>query len=77
MNDVVALQLTQSLRQHFLCGSRDFLLKLAEPVSSILEVKQDQRLPFPTYDVGCNFYRTVEPVKHGASPDSRFQKGAY
>jgi len=77
MNDVVALQFTQSLRQHFLCSPRDFLLKLSEPVSLILEVKQDQRFPFPTDDVSSNFYRTVAPVKHGVSPDSRFQKGAY
>jgi hypothetical protein len=77
MNNVVALQLTQSLRQHFLCGSRDFLLKLSEPVSSILEVKQDQRFPFPTDDVSGNFYWTVAPVKHGVSPDPRFQEGAY
>ena len=50
------------------CGRiREYKSKLSEPVSSILEVKQDQRFPFPTDDVSGNFYWTVAPVKHGIS----------
>ena len=77
MNDIVALKLTQPLRQHLLGRPRNQFLEFAEPVSLVLEMKQNQRFPFPTNDICRNFYWAVGFVEQRVSPDTRFQKGAY
>jgi hypothetical protein len=58
-NDIVALELSQALRQHFLRRSRKQLLQLAEAASSFLQIEENQRLPFSAYDFGCDSHRAI------------------
>jgi hypothetical protein len=76
-DDVIALQFSQLLRQHFLGRSRKESLKLAESPDSALQIKQDGWFPFPANDAGCDRYRTIERVHSGVAPDTRLPKGAY
>ena len=59
MNDPIALQFAQMLRQHFLCHTWDELPQLTEAVGATLKLKQDQWFPLAADDVGSQFYRAV------------------
>src|SRR5450755_4771890 len=77
VNDIVALELTQPLRKHFLSRSRQQLLQVAESACPILKVKQDQRLPFSANDFRGDSDRAVEFLYRGFSSGTRLRKGAY
>jgi hypothetical protein len=76
-NDVVAFELPQPLRQHFLRRSRKQLLQLAETASSALEIKQDQRLPFATDDFAGDSDGAIGILHKGLSLGTGLQKGAF
>lgn len=60
MDDFVALQLAQVFGQHFLIRAGNQALQLAEAARPALEIKQNQRLPLPTDQIGGKPHRTFE-----------------
>jgi len=60
MNDLVALQLPEMLREHFFGQAGDPLPQFAKTLRPVLKIKQNQRFPFAANDVGGQLYRTLE-----------------
>src|SRR5579864_8811947 len=75
-NDVVAFELSQPLRQHFLGRSRKQLPQLPKAPRAVLQIEQNQRLPFSAYDFGGDSNRAFEILHCGFSSGTRLQKGA-
>jgi hypothetical protein len=75
-NDLVTFELSQPLRQYFLGRSRKQLPQLTKAASAVLQVEQNQRLPFSAYDFSGDSHGAIRILQSGFSSDTGLRKGA-
>jgi hypothetical protein len=77
MNDLVALEFSKALGEHFLGRSGKPFLQLSKTLGAVLQVIQDQRLPFAADNFSGHPNRAGGIFHLGLSSDTGLQKGAY
>jgi hypothetical protein len=75
-NDLVTFEFSQPLSQYFLGRARKQLPQLTKTASAVLQVEQNQRLPFSAYDFSGDSHRAIRILHGGFSSDTGLRKGA-